>query len=432
MISRRNLLQTLAIGAGTVTFAPLLAPWRVGQVRAADSIPKRLFIFFHQNGYRNAAVDHVPKKGLNDFTLGAMSKPLSRHRDQLVVLHTLAQGGTGHNKGYNGILTGKPVGGSPRQGGGISLDRHLAKLVGSKTHPALPNLHLGMVPRTEGASFDENGTLVRPSPDPYATYEAIFKNFGADATLDPVAAARLKLRRSVLDSVATDLRAFRARLGAEDRVRADAQLECIRSLEKRLEGSDSGNANDACAAPVLSKGIPVGLDPAGMTTPAKVRAQLDLILSAFACDLTRIATFYLETQTDDAVRADFEPARAGATWHEVSHQQDGPGYDAFVRCQNWAFQQVAEFADRLKAIPEGDGTMLDNTLILVMSELGMAHDLNSYIWYSVGGKNLGVRGGRMLDLQGASHWRLLNSVMNMFGVPGDFGNAPGPLERYPA
>ncbi len=433
MISRRKMLQALAIGAGSITFSPALRPSFVSQVRAAPSVPKRLLIFFHQNGYRHASVDHVPRLHPTAFELGSMSSPLERHRDQLVVLHMLAQGGTGHNKGYNGMLTGKPAGTAPRQGAGISLDRHLAKLVGSKVTPSLPNLHLGMVSRTEGASFDENGTLVRPNPDPYAVYNAIFAGFGADSSLEPAGDAREKrrLRRSVLDAVAEDLGTFRSRLGAADRVRADAQLEAIRTLEERLTAPVSDSATLACAAPTLSAGIPVDGDPQGLFVPAKARAQLDLILSAFACDLTRIATFYLETQNDRTIEANFAPANAGATWHNVSHKSDGPGYRAFVRCQRWAYEQVAAFADRLKAIPEGDGTMLDNTLILVVSELGAAHDLSSYIWYSLGGKNLGVRGGRLLDLKGASHWKLLNSVMNLFDVPGDFGQIAGPLPGYP-
>lgn len=434
-ISRRRMLQALTVGAGAATFAPVSQLWRLATVRAADSVPKRLLIFFHQNGFRDPKVDHVPVVHPTDFELGAMSSPLERHRKDLVVLHTLSQGGSSHNHGYNGLLTGKPVGNNPRDGKSISLDRYLARVVGREVTPALPNLHLGMVPKTEGASFDDNGTLVRPNPDPYDAYNQVFGDFGGDATLDTDssqrASNRAKLRRSVLDAVRGDLSAFRARLGPEDRVRADAQLEAIRTLERRLETPVITEVEGLCASPALAKGIPVEGDSRGLSTPAKVRAQLDLVQAAFACDLTRIATFYLETQNADGVAAGFDPVNSSDTWHGLSHGKPGSEeYRAFVRAQNWAFSQVADLADRFKAIPEGDGNMLDNTLVLVISEIAVAHSNSGYIWYTLGGRNLGVNTGRLLDLNDAPHWNLHTSVMNLMGVAGNFGDATGPLEGF--
>jgi len=85
-VSRRRILQTLAIGAGAATFAPVLRKWQVRDVKAASSPPKRLMIFFHPNGFRDLAVDQLPVIDPVNFKLGAMSSPLERHRQDLGVL----------------------------------------------------------------------------------------------------------------------------------------------------------------------------------------------------------------------------------------------------------------------------------------------------------------------------------------------------------
>ncbi len=433
-VSRRRILQTLAIGAGAATFAPVLRQWRVRDVKAASSPPKRLMIFFHQNGFRDLAVDQLPVIDPVNFKLGTMSSPLERHRQDLVVLSTLSQGiGTSsHNVGYNGMLTGQPVTDTPRKGGGISLDRQLAKVVGSVATPALPNLHLGLATITEGSSFDENGTLVRPNPDPYKAYDSVFGSLqlgGAPAASTPD--NRSVLRKSVLDSVSSDLADFTRRLGPEDKIRADAQLDAIRALEARLQANVSVLSNGACAKPVIPGGISIDGDNDGKFIPLKTKAQLDLIFNAFSCDLTRIATYYLESQNNDNIHANFDPVNMpDANWHGLSHAKNGAEYDAFVRAQNFAYEQAAQFADRLKATPEGDGSMLDNTLMLVCTEISIAHACSSYVWYTIGGKNLGVAGGRLLKFDGASHWQFLTSLQNALGVPGNFGQASGPLPGF--
>jgi hypothetical protein len=138
-------------------------------------------------------------------------------------------------------------------------------------------------------------------------------------------------------------------------------------------------------------------------------------------------------------RINFPPINnASVEWHGASH-----GAGGFLAAQRWVFELAAGLADRLKAIPEGAGTMLDNTLIVMASEIGRGHDMHNLTMWSLGGKNMGIKVGQRLKFGqhpnfggGQSHNPWLVSMMNAMGVPGDtYGDTTeiagrGPLPGY--
>jgi hypothetical protein len=214
-------------------------------------------------------------------------------------------------------------------------------------------------------------------------------------------------------------------------MRADAQLQALSAMEARLVSLKAEGAS--CKRPTVAEGILVK-DPTGKDLGRLAEAQMDLLVAAFACDLTRVQGFQC---SGNGASLGFV-GQPGTTWHTASH--GGPGWAA---AQRWVFELAAGLGDRLKAIPEGAGTMLDNTLIVIASEIGWGHRTDNLWMWSLGGKNMGIKVGQRLKLGqhakfggGQSHNAWLVSMMNAMGVPGDtYGDTTeiagkGPLPGY--
>ncbi len=431
--SRRNLLQTLSIGTGVAAFAPALQAWRVrdAYAQAPTSPPRRIVFFFYPHGWSGDPPEQ-------------MAEPLKRHANDLVVLENMelkrpTNEGFQHPMGRALVWTGRytymPVVGRTNaiKAGGMSLDQHLGMTIGAKLTPGLPVLSQGF-PQGYNVHYDSSGLTLTPNSNPYDVYNRVFRDLtiGGAAPADPALVAALARKKSVLSGVSAELSAFRKGLGPEDRLRADAQLQAISSMEARLAGLKAGG--QSCKRPTVPQGIPVP-DLSGKTFDQRAAAQIDLMVAAFACDLTRVQCFQC---SGGGAIISFPPVNSvGTTWHTASH--GGPGWAA---AQRWVFELVAGLGDRLKAIPEGAGTMLDNTLIVMASEIGHGHNTDSLFMWSLGGKNMGIKVGQRLKFGqpgfggGQSHNAWLVSMMNAMGVPGDtYGDTTaiagkGPLPGY--
>ncbi|MDX2023120.1 MAG: DUF1552 domain-containing protein [Deltaproteobacteria bacterium] len=140
------------------------------------------------------------------------------------------------------------------------------------------------------------------------------------------------------------------------------------------------------------------------------------IVAAFACDLTRVATLMLRGQGTKFPGCGFAPVnRPDVTFHSLSHLED----ESWDTLKTFTHGLVAEALTKLQSIPEGAGTMLDNTWVLVGSEIGPGHSLNQkLIWFTFGGKNLGLRTGQYLHMpDGTCHSRMLVTMCNTMGLP---------------
>ncbi len=442
--SRRNLLQTLSIGTGVAAFAPALQTWRMRDAYAqtAKAPPRRIVFFFYPHGWSGSPPEQ-------------MAEPLQRHQSDLVVLENMElkrpkNEGFQHPMGRALCWTGRykympggALASNQINPGGMSLDHHLGMVIGTKATPGLPVLRQG-IPRGYNAHYDATGSTLTPNFDPYDVYNRVFRGLtigDAAAPADPALVAALARKKSVISSVSAELSAFRKRLGPEDRLRADAQLDALSAMEARLVTLKATGA--ACKRPTVPEGIPVVpmklpgappvADPTGNDYGRLAEAQMDLLVAAFACDLTRVQCFQC---SGGGANLGFV-GQPGTTWHTASH--GGPGWAA---AQRWVFELAARLGDRLKAIPEGPGNMLDNTLIVMASEIGHGHNTDSLFMWSLGGKNMGIKVGQRLKFGqpgfggGQSHNAWLVSMMNAMGVPGDtYGDTTeiagkGPLPGY--
>jgi len=404
--------------------------------QAMDGVPKRFVVFFSANG--TIPGNWVPDGVGGDFSMSPILGPLAAHKAKLNVLSgidmlsTRSGPGDGHQKGMGHMLTGTellegdqfPGGGNSGTagwGGGISVDQELVKHIGQTTR--LGSLELGVQVRSATVwsrmSYLGADQPVPPEENPYAAFERVFGNLGDD----PLGRAeRVARRRTVLDTVMSDYQNLSARLGASDRQRLDNHLESIREVERRLDAN--AGVGESCATPTLGEVIDHN---ANDNYPLVGRLQMDLLAMALACDLTRVASLQWSRSVSN-VRFSWLPTPVPEGHHQLSHEGDsnGDAVDKLTRINTWYAEQFAYLLGRLDSMPEGDGTVLDNTLVLWCNELGKgnSHTRNNMPYVLAGGAGGAVRGGRHLAFDGDHpHNNLLVSILNAFDVDTDsFGN----------
>ena len=430
-VSRRNFLRGVGIGAAAVA----LPFARVLSGKADDTIPKRFIAWFTPNGTIDE--EWVTGGGATDFTLGRILEPLAPFRDKLLLLDGLnvrncATGpGSGHQKGAGCFLTGRPLldgdfggGGGATSGwaSGISLDQYIANEIAPPT--AFPSLELGVYVRGSNnrhrLAYRGSNDPLPPQNSPYAVFDRLFADTAGG---DAAAIERLRLRRmSVLDSVNGDLAELRGRLPNEHRLRLEAHLESLREVERRVESASLGGA--VCEQPEL--GTP--LDPErNENYPTMGQLQMDMLVAALACDKTRISTLMWSGSTSNQTFS-FIDGVGSQGHHDMSHEANSSGTakEQLVRINRWYSEQFAYLLGALDAIPEGDGTMLDNTLILWGNELsdGDSHNLREHKWVLAGNAAGYFRTGRYVQTGDVPHNNLLVSIANAMGVATDTFGAP--------
>ena len=438
-MSRRELLQALTVGAGSLAFA------RRG-LAATPVLPRRIVFFPIANGVTDysdfASAGAMP----STFTLGPFTAQLEKLglRDQLVLIDNLemkraVENVDTHFCGMTQVLTGPyPADHMTQRSAHVSLDQYLAKTLAPST--PFGELYMGTMCDSLSYSYLADGTSVPPNSNPLDVYAKVFGSLnpnGADAALRK----RLARRRTVLDSVARDVTGFVKTLPSEDRARAEVQLEAVRSMERRIDGLLA--APLACAKP----SVPINVDYSKDTSvPQTLRAMVDLAVAALACDQTRVVMMH-------SYAREYHPPNFHCPWppvnvpdwsfHELSHNLEGStNFGAFKAAKGFHYQVAGELANKLKAIPELGGTMLDHTLIFIPSEIGRGHTPAGLQFLTIGGGGLGVKTGQHLQLGGnrdigggTPHQRMLVSLLHALGLPDTtFGEGPGtgsgPLSGY--
>jgi hypothetical protein len=409
--------------------------------QAAPAAPKRFVFVFSANGTVPSA--WTPGGTESAFSFGRVLAPLEPHRSKLLILDnvnlrsTSVGPGDAHQKGMGHLLTGKELqsgtqfpggdGGSAGWADGISVDQEIANRIGRNDR--FPSLLFGV--QTGGAniwsrmSYSGPGTPLPPEDSPRNMFTRIFGNFNAD----PAGMAELRFRRqSVLDSTKDDFGRLKARLGSTDLQKVDAHLEAVREIERRLE-LEGQAVGAACVKP----GQPATMDHMKNDNyPAVGKLQMDLLVMALACNLTRVATLQWSRSVSQVA---FPWAGVTDRHHDLSHfgDSDTSVVEKLTLINIWYAQQFAYLLTEMSKIPEGDKTLLDNCAVLWGNELGKgnSHSLNDIPFVLAGSCGGYFRTGRYLKYNGAWHNDLLVSMLNAMGVPAaTFGNpaaCKGPL-----
>jgi uncharacterized protein DUF1552 len=424
VFTRRALLAGIGgIGVGLPLLQSLDA---VGQTMM--EFPKRFIVFFRPNGTKTRDWFPTPGATPSDFTLGRIhAQALAPFIRDLVFLSGIdmiaADMGPGemHQRGMGDALTGIAllhgdfVGGDGTPGagwgGGISVDQRIAREIGRST--PLQSLELGV--RATGAevshriSYAGAGQPLPPENDPSAVFQRLFAGYSRA----PTALQQLRAqRKSVLDTVRDQFAGVERRVSASERIKLEQHLTLVRDLEGRLQATMVWG--DACRVPGAPMSMPVDDEN---TMPSIARLQLDLMVMALACDITRVASIQF-SNADNHIR--FPWINSLGDGHGLSHagDDDAAAHEELVERDIWYAQQFAYLLGALKAIPEGDGTMLDNTLILWCSELSIGN-IHSHInmpFLLAGRAGGALATGRYLQYQSPPHNDLLLSILRMFGI----------------
>ncbi len=419
-LSRRSMLKGAAGALLASPLVPILDAY--GQVA---SMPKRLHLFFTPHG----TIYDQWKPGGSDtnFTLSPILQPLAAYKSKLVVIDGLGVNGAYHPNclhaphpigmatlwtgcRVNDIETVVPGGNVPIGvwSTGPSIDQVIANRLNAGT--PFRSLEVGVQTRISQAAFrtvySGARTALNPQTDPRALYTSLFSSLNADAAR----LARIRFeKQSMIDVNKAEVAALLHRAGAQDRLKLEAHLTALRDLERQLTQNTSG----ACQSPTL----PAAMDPGAVANrPEIFDQQASIVAAAFACDLTRVASFQFSNGHDNVPYPWL--GYQGAHHDNLSHDETSPGPRATrIQICTWYAQKFALLLDKLNTVREGSGTMLDNTLVVWGSEVATgAHNFDNVPFVVAGGGAKGVRSGRLLNAGGALHHRLLVSIAHFMGL----------------
>lgn len=439
-ISRRTILR----GAG----AAIALPWLDAMLprtsaRAADApaaAPRRMAFIYVPNG---ANMDEwMPKGEGADYELSSILQPLAKVKDEVLVLSNLmadkgrpnGDGAGDHARASAAFLTGaqarKTAGANFRAG--VSADQIAAQKLGEQTR--LSSLELGIDNFRGSGNCDSgyscvyehtlawrNATTPLPTEtNPKVIFDRLFSDKGGDANRQK----RSRLRASVLDGVLEDARGLEKQLGGADRQKLDQFLSSVREIEDRIQRAE--------------KLPPVEL-PEGTQRPEQLPADLtehfrlinDLMVLAFQTDVTRIITFMFAREGSDTK---YPMVGVNDGHHTISHHQRKPELlEKIAKINTYHVEQYTYLISKLRAIKEGEGTLLDNCMIAYGSAIS---DPNAHNHHDLPILLAGRGGG---TIQPGRHIRyapetplnnLWLAMLERFGCPtARYGDSTGVLDK---
>ncbi|MGH9784156.1 MAG: DUF1552 domain-containing protein [Terriglobia bacterium] len=443
-IPRRTFLK----GAGTTLALPLLDAMVPAFARGAETGAKpvvRLSTVFVPNG--RIMKSWTPATEGAGFAMSPTLEPLSPFRDRLLVLSGLNikaadpvgnEPGGVHARPAAAFLTGI----HPKPGGavGISLDQVAAREFGKETQ--LASLELGLdspeIASDDGAysayymntiSWRTGTTPLPMEINPRSVFERMFGDSDTTSAADRM--RRVQRQRSILDSVTEGVARLANGVGPSDRTKLAEYLDAIRDIERRIrvaETSSEKTANTEQEAFERPVGVPT-------TFAEHARLMFDLQVVAFQSDLTRVSTFMLgRDQTDRPYR---EIGIADGH-HPLSHHKEVPETMALVeQIDRYQTTMVAYFLEKLRATADGDGTLLDHSIVLFGSSLSDAnyHIHNNVPIVVAGGAGGQIKGGRHIKYAGQPLSNLHLTVLDLLKiqapdyVDNKFSDATGKLEH---
>jgi len=316
--------------------------------------------------------------------------------------------------------------------GGPSIDQKIAKAIGgSSPFESLQFAVRIVYGDTNGRPiWSAPGRVVSAMQSPFDAYTRLFGGMKAAASGGMSSAAPVvDLRKSALDNAIAEFKTLRPLLSASDRDRMESYQESLREVEKRLQTLASTPVGANC--PPSGPGSTIDVK-AEANYPKVGQLQMDMVVNAFQCGLTRVASLQWGNSNDQCT---YSWLGVNTLGHDMAHNNNNcdPSGAKKLKTYRWYSEQFAYLLGKLDAVAEGEGTMLDNTVVLWASEFGDSngHTPTNLMWLLMGNAGGYFKSGRILNCGGKSTNDLHTSLANAFGLPDKtFGNpayCAGPL-----
>jgi hypothetical protein len=418
-LSRRTVLRGMGASLA-LPFLDAMVPAAIG-AQAATRPANRFQAFYVPNGM--AMQYWSPEGEGTNFELSPILEPLARFKDQMLVLSGIKANWNYIHAGASGsFLTGTVRGGRNEIEivADVSIDQLLARHFANETQVA--SLELSMdVPANAGActgnlSCVYTHTLSWRSPtqplpmewNPRSVFERLF---GDSGSTDPsVRQARLQQHKSILDSVTEKLTDLRNELGPNDQTKVSEYTDAVRDVERRIQKAEEQSDIE----------LPSLEQPQGAPAVFEdhLALMLDLQLLAFQSDLTRVASFMIAKEQSARPYPQIDVPEAH---HPLSHHNDNPEVIAHMsKINRYHTQLFAEYLEKLRATPDGDGSLLDHMMIMYGSGISNStrHSGDNLPLLVMGGGSGRIRGGRHLKYPDEpSIANLLVALMDKMDVP---------------
>lgn len=391
----------------------------------------------------------VPEGEGKDYALSPSLEPIAGVKDYVTVFSGLdkkhSHGGDGHYAKTANFLTGMPVAkttGRDVSSGGISVDQLIAQSWRGRT--PLSSLELGTEPVISGIDSNVGYTRLygshiswqnaqRPVAkeiNPRVVYERLFGKRSSAGQVEADLSVGDANKARLLDYILEDAKDVRRRLGRDDQFKMDEYLDSVRAVEERIEYAMAHPDRDESYRPEeeLHHALPSG-------TPSDFREHiqlmLDLMVLAFRSDSTRVCSLMFANDVSGRNFSFIDGVQGGH--HELSHHENNQEKIAqYQKINRWHVGQFAAFLEKLRGVQEGEGTLLDQSLIVFGSSMsdGNRHDPDN-LPILVGGKGGGaVQSGQHIRLHGeVPLCNLYLTLLNRVGIPTEgFGDSTGQIE----
>lgn len=433
--SRRTVLRS---ALGGLFLAPFL---RQRMLEAKAATPKRLVLVFTPDSHPREWWPSTDAAG--KLALGAPLRDFAGLESELLFVRRLDHSWTfdnHHEAGMAQLFTGaRFLDDATHYANGPSLDQVLLSKTDLRGGTPIADVHLAVADSGEATQrhvtcYSGAGQPIPHEASPARAFRKLFDglSFGTTPSNGISAALEQRLQQSMFELDRDALTGLKSHLGQEERERLDVHLDALEELEGRLQPASDAEASATGCDAVDTTGITTSdRDAANVTKWGQIQA--DLLVNAFLCDRTRVADLAFGSSGSQHTGMLGLDDGASGSWHEVAHlsvsdaSREGAvsvggkpltaaaAYAEFDRL--WA-ARVAYLTKRLASIPEGDGTMLDNTLVYWGVECGTDHNHGptDMQYLLIGGRNLGFQSGQLLALPSpATAPKLHTSVLHAFG-----------------
>ena len=432
-LSRRTFLRGVGVSIA-LPFLESMVPAGAALAQTAAAGKTRFGAIYFPHG---ATMDKwTPGADGSSFDLSEILQPLAPFRKQVNIIsdlsHPQAYGGgsatSNHNRSAATFLSGAHAEAGPKAHLGVTMDQVAAQHIGQDT--PLPSLELMIEEATlscgDGLSCAYRDTISwqnanAPLPmenNPQVVFEKLF----GDGNTDAERRARREQAVSLLDSVVGEVSSLQKKLPAVDRSRLDQYLGDIREVERRIQKA-SKEASTELSLPTLPTGVPKDVE-------AHIKLMFDLQVLAWQANITRVTTLLMAKELSNAV---YPKSGVRDAFHILSHHSNlRENMDRFAVLNRYHVTLFTYLLEKLQSIPDGDGTLLDHSMVLYGSAMsdGNQHNHGPLPVILAGGASGALKGGRHIrNPKETTMSNLLLAMLDKLTIPTEkFGDSTGMLQ----